>query len=515
MNDPLVGVGTRTTPQSEQIPGTVPNSAGGYSFAVDDWTRLRRFLILGTEGGTYYIGEKDLTKENAEALLRCVRADGARVLAMIREISLGGLAHKQNPTLFALAACVGADDPHVRRLAEAAIPEVCRIGTHLFIFARYVEQFRGWGRGLRRAIGGWYLERDVDALCLQLVKYQQREGWGHRDLLRLSHPHAVDPTRNAALRWAAHKNDVELPAMLAIYEQVKVTTDEMAMCRLLSDSGLPWEAVPSEALRSAKVWEALLPSMGLTALIRNLGRLASLGVPVPTHRLTDADTIGKARVHPMQFLLALGTYAQGHGDRGKLEWTPNPNVIDALDEGFYLAFQTVPTTGKRTMLSLDVSGSMSWEPLAGKITPREASAAMALVTLHAEPTCVVTAFSHELVPVGLSRRQRLDDAVRMLAAIPMGSTDCSLPIVTALATGLEVDTFVVYTDSETWAGRIHPVRALRQYREKTGVNARLAVVGMTSNGFSIADPEDAGMLDVVGFDASAPRLLSEFSAGTV
>ena len=46
---------TKVTPQSEPIPGSkqVPNSAGGHSFEVDIWTRLNRFLILGTEGGTY------------------------------------------------------------------------------------------------------------------------------------------------------------------------------------------------------------------------------------------------------------------------------------------------------------------------------------------------------------------------------------------------------------------------------------------------------------------------------
>jgi 60 kDa SS-A/Ro ribonucleoprotein len=41
------------------------------------------------------------------------------------------------------------------------------------------------------------------------------------------------------------------------------------------------------------------------------------------------------------------------------------------------------------------------------------------------------------------------------------------------------------------------------------------VVGMVSNGFTIADPTDPGMLDVVGFDASAPNTISDFSAGLV
>jgi len=45
---------------------------------------------------------------------------------------------------------------------------------------------------------------------------------------------------------------------------------------------------------------------------------------------------------------------------------------------------------------------------------------------------------------------------------------------------------VVYTDSETWAGTLHPAQALRQYRERM---AKLVVVGMASNGFTIAEPQ--------------------------
>jgi 60 kDa SS-A/Ro ribonucleoprotein len=86
-------------------------------------------------------------------------------------------------------------------------------------------------------------------------------------------------------------------------------------------------------------------------------------------------------------------------------------------------------------------------------------------------------------------------------------------MVHALKTGLAVDAFVVYTDNETWAGDIHPFEALKEYRAKTGIDAKLVVVGMTSTDFSIADPNDAGMLDVVGFDSSAPAVISNFIGG--
>jgi 60 kDa SS-A/Ro ribonucleoprotein len=161
------------------------------------------------------------------------------------------------------------------------------------------------------------------------------------------------------------------------------------------------------------------------------------------------------------------------------------------------------------------------------LTAREASAAMALITAAIEPAHTIVGFSAPatgyggkwgggdpgLKPLSISPRQRLDDVVRYTGNLPFGGTDCALPMKWALKKKVEVDVFVVYTDSETWFGDIHPVQALRQYRDKMGIPAKLIVVAMTSNGFTIADPDDAGMLDVVGFDTAVPQLMSDFAVG--
>jgi 60 kDa SS-A/Ro ribonucleoprotein len=121
-----------------------------------------------------------------------------------------------------------------------------------------------------------------------------------------------------------------------------------------------------------------------------------------------------------------------------------------------------------------------------------------------------SAYDTGLSPLAISPRQRLDDVVKSISGIPFGGTDCALPMVEALKNRWAIDTFVVYTDNETWAGSIHPAQALRLYRERMGIAAKLVVVAMASNGFSIADPDDAGMLDVVGFDTATPQVIAGF-----
>jgi len=409
-----------------------------------------------------------------------------------------------------------------------AIPGVCRTGTHLFHFAGYVEQFRGWGRGLRRGIASWYERENVDALAYQAIKYRQRDGWTHDDLLRLAHPTPPTPEHAALYQWVAKPEDGSrretgtLPEIVHAYERAQAASGAKETAALIrTHPNLPREALNPDHLTSTDVWEALLHTeMPMTALLRNLATMTRLGVLTPMgsdtqlviNQVTNRDRLRKARIHPLAVLVALNTYRSGRSARGDSTWQPVAAIVDALDEAFYQCFENVAPTGKRTMLALDVSASMDYPEIAGMpgITPRIGSAAMALVTAAVEPHHMFTAFAQQFSLLEVSPRQRLDDVVRTVSGLPFGGTDCALPIAVAEAQGWEIDTFVIYTDSETWAGNIHPTQALRSYREKTGIPAKLVVVGMVSNGFTIADPDDAGMLDCVGFDTATPNVIAEF-----
>jgi 60 kDa SS-A/Ro ribonucleoprotein len=540
----------RATPQSRPIPGStqVANSAGGYSWRVDDWVRFDRFLILGAEGGTYYIGERDLVKQNHDAVVRCIKQDGVRAVNRIVEISDSGRAPKNDPAIFALALVATHGSNEAKALTFQNLAKVCRIGTHLFHFAEYVNALRGWGRGLRNAVSRWYVSREADQLARQAVKYQQRDGWSHGDLLRLAHPKAPSAQHDAVFRWmlrggsTSHGADAlgerevkrkvrgedrvskygavgALPKLIEAFERVKRTTNVIEVVKLIDEFDLPREAIPTQWLNEVAVWEALLANMPVTAMIRNLGKMTSIGLVQPlseaakliVRKLSDETVLKRARIHPLAVLIAEKVYAQGQGDKGSLTWKPVPQIIDALDEAFYATFQNVEACGKPMLLALDVSGSMDGGSVAGScLTPREASAAMALVTAATEREYYIMGFSNRFKQLNITPRMRLDDVVKHISNLPFEGTDCALPMIWARENEVNVSAFITYTDSETWAGKIHPSQALRQYRNKFVSDAKSVVVGMTSNGFTIADPNDRGMLDVVGFDSSVPAVISDF-----
>lgn len=521
------------TPQTEPLAGRdqITNNAGGYVFAIDDWKRLDRFLLLGSDGATYYQTEKALTAENGRIVVGRWLADAERTAKVITEISVAGRAPRQSPAIFALALGAVSDKPEARQAAYAAVQAVCRTASHLFEWLHYCSVLgKGWGRGMKRVVAEWYKARPTDKLAFQMVKFRERNGFTHKRAIELSNRGAgEDAERKALYLWARGKevDKTQLPQVVQAHLTAMASEKaDKALLSLVAEHTLPWEAIPNQFLREPKVWEVMQPTMGLTALIRNLGNMTEVGAIGPnktkpiTDRLADAETLKKARVHPFNVLQALAVYKSGKGFRGSKVWKPESKVTDALDEAFYKAFTNVEPTGKRFYIGLDVSGSMSAPMMNSALTCREAGAALALITVATEPESVVYGFSS---PSGRSRasavmkklditpKRRLDDIVRDIHGIPFGTTDCSLPMQHAAEEGILADVFVVITDNESYAGRQHPVEALRAYRKQTGINAKLAVIAMTSTGFSIADPTDGGMLDMVGFDSNGPAILAEFA----
>ena len=553
----LTGLNATETPQGLPIPGRdmVENNAGGFVFKLDEWKQLERFLILGSEGGTFYVSEKKLTAENANKVLLLLQKDGLKVVAKTVEMLTSGRAPKPDTAIFVLALAAAKGDDATRKAALAAVPSALKTGTQLLKFVDTVNGLRGWGRGLKKAIQLWFKGRKAETLALQLVKYKQREGWSMKDVLRLAKPVPADDVQGKLFGWTAKKDNAawakapvapgdkaldfvwaaeqasglklvaenadtaEAKAILAEANQASVKK----LVDLIVTYRLPREALPTEALNRAEVWEALLQEMPMTAMIRNLGTMSKIGLLKPLSdaeklvagRLTDAARLRGAKVHPIQVLSALRTYSSGRGVRSAATWTASSKIIESLDEAFELSFGAVEPAGTRHLLGLDVSASMTGGEIAGVpgLTPNVASAALAIVTARTEPWTAIMGFDEGIRELGVTAKDSIVDATKKVSAINGGGTDAALPMIWALQNKIQVDTFVVLTDSETWAGKIQPVQALEKYRQATGIGAKLIVVGMTSTGFTIADPNDAGMLDVVGFDGATPAFMAKFAKG--
>ena len=247
------------TPQTERADARqVKNNAGGYVFKTDDEQRLTRFLVLGVDKGTYYVNAPKLTRENVEFLEGYIRKNARAFIDTVAAVSREGRAKSNTPAIFALALALNdapvADNPYVR----SKFNEIVRTGTHLFEFNQFVENLGGWGSAKRKAVAGWYESRTPAQQALQAVKYRQRNGWTHKDALRLSHakPHASVAEFVLGKPFEA----TEETRILEGFEKAQAAKTVAEVVKAVREYNLPWEAVPTQFHNELALWKALFES---------------------------------------------------------------------------------------------------------------------------------------------------------------------------------------------------------------------------------------------------------------
>ena len=509
------------TAQTSPIPGKkmVKNNAGGFSFEISQQELLERFLLIGSEKGTYYVGEKELTVANASKVIEYIKEDGMTVLNTVVDVLKNKKAPKQDAGIFTLALLSAHGTPDVKKATYAAIslPGVLNTATHLFMFVANVQNLRGWSRGLRTAVAKWYTTKTTGNLEYQVVKYRDRAGFTHRDLLRLSHP--VSAEHNYIFEYLTKEEPTaQEDTLLAAFEKAKML-DGKDLAAWIQEYKLTWEMVPTEHINDPEVLTALLVNMPLFAVLRNLNRFSYTGLTNGNSEVTkmlvsklSKENVKKSGVHPITVLNALRVYSAGRGDLGSKTWVANQNVVDALNNAFYAAIEGLVPTNKSILLAVDVSGSMNSATVNhSKLTPKDTAAALSMSIMQSEPNAELIWFDTQVMLPKIGRRSSLDEVLR--ATPNGGGTDCSLALKYALHTKNKYDAIVILTDNETWAGRSHAEQELALYR-KINPDVKVIEIGMVANSYSNYDMEDKNVLRVVGFDSSVVEVMNKFVSGS-
>lgn len=551
----------KNTPQKSPVPGRnmVKNDAGAYAFKHEDFDTMKRFVMIGTEGGTYYASEKTVTVETATATRRAVQNRHRDVVDYLVEVTTQGRVYKLDAALFtfAMTCSVGTDDE--RSYAMAKIPVVLRTGTQLFKFLQYVKTFRGiGGSGLQRAVSRWFTGKSVSDIEHQFMKYFSREGMSFRDVLRIARPGVARKGRDgfnyendqdtryarALIAWAVAGGDKKmtyvniakrgeeedaqrLPPRLAAANSLH--DPEIPVGTKLSyirDYKLPREALPTEALNDPVVWEAMLPHMPMMAMVRNLATMTRNGTlgfgksaeQLVLDKLRNETAISKSQIHPFHLLMAARTYASGRGMRGTNTWQPRPNVVEALSDAFDISIGAYK--GNRitdpTLLAIDTSGSMGgvWHSSNG-MSPAEIAAIMTYVFVRMDANVEVIAFDTAIrqYPT-ITKRTTIDEVVRKASS--GGGTDCSLPFRYLEQTDTRFDNVVMVTDSESWAGGRHTFQACDSYRAKRNPEFKAVEMQVAASATGTKQlPTDRRNLQVVGFDAAAYDIVESFLTGSL
>ena len=372
---------TTTNPADVPVSRPLPNrpemvrntDGGGFVFQLDQWAILRRFLINGAEGNTFYETPKDVTMRNMNIVAKCAQTDFARTLAEIVYVSYGtdadqrSLGPDNKPCVAALTLCLLGLGYSEHPSAFYALERVVRRLPDLYYMVDLLRDVKGVFtthqnremhyrasktivRLIRQLLVSWATnqENGYNKLERQVVQYGSRvvskggTSWSLGQLLSEYHPTSTDPDVNAVFSYATWKDsraealpdvsvvttvdrqqydvlwEVAFPFLWA-YEQLRAETRKARVLNLIHDAKLPWEAVPDQWRDDVDVWMTLLPHMKLGALTRHLAELSRkhvIGAGFPGQslvlaKLVDDREIKASRLHPLNWVKSWYFYKSG------------------------------------------------------------------------------------------------------------------------------------------------------------------------------------------------------------
>jgi hypothetical protein len=230
-------------------------------------------------------------------------------------------------------------------------------------------------RGISDALSRLYSERSF------LKWDSESRGFRFADVIQLAHPKA-DGWRNDLYKYVLnqrYQDAAEIPETLATIRAraalmaVPVTERRTVTAGQLAEAGMTWESLAGwlQGPMDAAAWESAIPSMGYMALLRNLRNFDQAGIGKAARRevedrLTDPEQVAKSRQLPMRFLSA---YRATRDSGTVTAWGP------VIEEALNLSLANVPTLAGRTLVLVDLSGSMSHSNLSDKSGLRYVDAA--------------------------------------------------------------------------------------------------------------------------------------------
>jgi 60 kDa SS-A/Ro ribonucleoprotein len=521
------------TPQSQPIPGReaemIQGRSGGWMFDAGIWKMLRRCLLVGTAQSTYYAGKHELTEDFVTVVREAIAENPKRVAEEILYASDGRAINNSAP-IFALVLLSMGEAPEAKKAFGEIFPQVVRTGSHFYEWLSYTKSMRGFGKVVREAGKNWFLQEDVKGLAYQLLKYQQRYGFSHRDALRLFHVKPPTEEHQQLFEWVVKGWETlpeEIPsvalAQIWWYEWLK--RNPTRTHEAISRGHLTHEMSAPVGKMDKLAWQLLFKEMPIGALLRNLGSLTELGVLRTDERanldrveavLNSKEHLRKGRIHPIDVLKALKTYQSGGAlGRSKKTWNPVSQIVKILDKAVELSFDVVQPSGKVFMHAIDVSGSMGSLIADMGLTCCEVATAMALVTAKAETNYMIRGFATDFRDLKITAKDSFSSAVRKASNQNFGGTDASVAYDWMIRSKFKADVVCFWTDSESWAGHKHPAQALTEYRQKVNPNVRAVYITLAPYRITLVDPQDPLSWDLAGFDPATPRLIQMLATGEV
>lgn len=283
-------------------------------------------------------------------------------------------------------------------------------------------------------------------------------------------------------KYKGEGHTVKMRDLLRICRPHPETDEQSELWRELLDGTLPpaytWESELSAHGNNKETWEELIDSgrcgyMGLLRNLRNIINADPDNLDKVLEKLSDPEAVKRSRQLPFRFLSA---YKNLPANAGK-------KVMNALENAVAAACENVPKLPGRTVIAVDVSGSMSSNVSAKpEIRCCEIGMMLGMIANRICDDAIFYTFNDRISQKQIPSAGILYSTVH--EAMARGGTDMNLPFRKMLEDKIQCDRVIVISDNECnggWAGNTVQSIADR-YRKESGNNIWVHAIDMMGYG---------------------------------
>lgn len=481
------------------------NRAGGNAYAFDDKHALAQYVATGCLSHTFYA---DAAEQLDDVLKLAAKLDAdfvakAAVYARTR-------AHmKDTPALLA-AVLAARDTALLRRVFARVIDNGRMLRNFVQVLRSGVTGRKSLGTAPKRLVLDWLAGRSESQLLADAVGNDPSLA----DIIKMVHPKPADAARAALYAYFIGKpHDADaLPQAVRAYEAFKRgETLDVPQVPFQLLTSLPLG--PNDWVEIAKNAKWQMTRMNLNTFARHGVFQRDWVTRLVADRLRNPAEVKAARALPYQLMVAW--MHAGEGIPGE--------VLNALQDAMEVAIDNVPAVKGKAYVLVDVSGSMD-APVTGYrkgassvVKCRDVAALFAAAMLRRNGSAEVLPFHTAVERVRLNPRDSVVTNARVLAGLPSGGTDCSVPLRELNARRAEGELVVFVSDNESWVdskrGSTAVMDEWARFKARNP-RARLACVDLAPNRTTQAHERD-DVLNVGGFSDQVFELVKQFSEGSL
>ncbi|MFG0286027.1 MAG: TROVE domain-containing protein [Phycisphaerales bacterium JB039] len=483
------------------------NEAGGAAYAMSAEHQLAQYVATGCLNSTFYAS----AASQLDTMLRLCQRVEPEFLARTALYCRAEGHMKDAPAL--MCAVLSVLSPGLMaEVFDRVIDSPKMLRNFVQIMRSGVVARKSLGTLPKRLIRQWLDARSDEAIFFASVGNDPSLA----DIVKMVHPRPQTASRAALYGYLIGRDHdaSALPQIVKDYEVFKAG-------KAREVPNVPFQMLTSLPLGPGD-WKQIARNGSWQMTRMNLNTFARHGVledeamvTLIANKLADPKLVERARVFPYQLLTA---HVMASREMPR-------NILRSLEAALEIAVRNVPELPGRTVVCVDVSGSMH-SPVTGyrkgsttAVRCVDVAALMAAAVLRRNVDADVMPFHDRVLDVRLNPRDTVMTNAEKLASMPGGGTNCSAPLAELNRRKSEVDTVIFVSDYESWIDTssgswrsgTETMRQWEQIRARCP-KARLVCIDVQPQGSTQA-PNRADILNVGGFSDAVFDVVGQFASG--